>query len=319
MTARRIDFDWNHVQAFLAVAEHGSYSGAAVALGVAQPTVGRQIAALEEELGLTLVQRAGRAIALTPTGVELVEHVKVMYDAALRVARVAAGQSIALDGRVSISASEIVASHFLPPAIAELRASHPGIEIDLIASNASQDLRRREADIALRNYKPKEPELVARKLRESEAYLYGAPAYLQTLGKKRTLESLSRATFINFDRSDTLREGLAALGLPLSPANFAIASASQHAQWALVRHGVGIGIMIAEVGDNDPLVERATDALPAIVVPLWLVTHRDVDTSRRVRVVADALIKHLNTPAPSAAKKRGVEWKRPTKPARRGR
>lgn len=318
MTARRIDFDWNHVQVFLAVAEHGSYSRAATALGVAQPTIGRQIAALEEELGLTLVQRAGRGVALTPTGAELVEHVKVMHDAALRVARVAAGQSEAVDGRVSISASEIVASHFLPPVIAELRRSHPGIEIDLIASNATQDLRKREADIALRNYKPHEPELVARKLRESEAYLYGAPSYLSSLGKKRSLDTLSRATFINFDRSDALRDGLAALGLALTPANFAVACANQHAQWALVREGVGIGIMIAEVGDNDPLVERATDELAAIVVPLWLVTHRDVDTSRRVRVVVDALVRHASAPI-STKNQRGVEWKGPRRKPAHGR
>jgi DNA-binding transcriptional LysR family regulator len=290
MDWHRIDFDWNHVRAFLVTADEGSYSGAARALGIAQPTIGRQVAALEEELGVTLFERVGRGVALTPTGLELIEHVREMSDAALRVSRVAAGQAITLDGPICITASEVVATYLLPPLIAKLRARHPGIEVEIVASNTPQDLRRREADIALRSFRPSEPDLVARKIRDSEAYLYAAPKYLRKLGARLTREGLSRAQFIGFDRTDTFRKGLhAALGIELGPENFPLVSASQHVQWALVREGAGIGIMIAEVGDAEPGVRRALADLPPISVPMWLVTHRDVHTSRRVRVVADFL------------------------------
>jgi DNA-binding transcriptional LysR family regulator len=293
MDQRRVAFDWNHVRAFLATADEGSFSGAARVLGIAQPTIGRQVAALEQELGVTLFERVGRGVTLTSTGLELVEHVRAMSEAAFRVSRVAAGQALSLDGPISISASEIVACYLLPPLVLELRQHHPGLEIEIVASNAPQDLRRREADLAIRNFRPTEPDLVARRLRDSHASLYATPQYLETLGAPLTLELLSRATFIGFDHSARFREGLAALGLSLGPHSFPIVSQSQHVQWALVCRGAGVGIMMVEIGDAEPSVRRALEELPLIPVPMWLVTHREVHTSRRVRVVADFLAEGL--------------------------
>jgi DNA-binding transcriptional LysR family regulator len=305
MDWRRVDFDWNHVRAFLVTADEGSFSAAARTLRMAQPTVGRQVAALEEELGVTLFERVGRGLALTPTGVELAEHVRAMAEAAFRVSRVAAGQAVALDGPISISASEVVATYLLPPLVAALRAQHPGIDVEIVASNAPQDLRRREADIAIRNFRPSEPDLVARKIRDAEAYLYATPKYLRSLGKPLDRDALSRAAFIGFDRADTFRAGLAAaLGLSLTPESFPIVCASQHVQWALVRESAGIGIMMAEIGDAEPSVRRVSKDLPPIPIPMWLVTHRDVRTSRRVRVVADILAQSLVRPYGKARRAR---------------
>lgn len=289
MDWRRIHFDWNRVRAFLVTADEGSYSAAARALGIAQPTVGRQVAALESELKVTLFERAGRGVALTPTGLELIEHVRRMSEAAMQVSRVAAGKATIVEGPLCVTASEMVACHLLPPLVAKLRALYPGLELEIVASNTAQDLRTREADVAVRNFRPTEPELVARHLRDREAHLYASPRYLRGLGRV-TRESLSRATFIGFDHADTFRLGLnAALGLTLEPARFPLLSASQHVQWALVREGAGIGIMMSEVGDAEPSVRRVSKELPGIPIPMWLVTHRDVSTSRRVRVVADFL------------------------------
>lgn len=293
MDWQRVDFDWNHVRAFLATADEGSYSAAARALGVAQPTVGRQVAALEAELGVTLFERAGRGLALTASGLELVEHVRAMSEAAFCVSRIAAGQAVSLVGRVCITASEVVATYLLPPLVARLRMLHPGIEIEIVASNTPQDLRIREADIAIRSFRPTETDLIARKVRDSAAYLYASPTYLERLGPHLTRESLGRAEFIGFDDTDSFRRGLAALGLALTPANFPLVSQSQHVQWALVRAGAGIAIMIAEVGDAEPGVRRVLRDLPPISIPMWLVTHRDVRTSRRVRVVVDFLAQEL--------------------------
>ena len=289
MDWRRVEFDWNAVRAFLATADEGSFSAASRALGIAQPTVGRQVAALETQLGVALFERAGRALALTPTGLELVEHARVMSEGALRVSRVAAGLALSLDGPICLTASEMDAAFLLPPLVAKLRALHPGIEVEIVASNAAQDLRRREADIALRSFRPTEPDLVARRLRDTQAYLYATPKYLRTLGPRVTRESLSRATFIGFDHTDTYRKGLAVLGLDLTPAQFPLLSQSQHVQWALVREGAGIGIMTSGVGDREPGVCRVMKALPPLSLPLWLVMHREVRTSRRVRGVADFL------------------------------
>ena len=125
-------FDWNHARAFLAAAEQGSFSAAALALGVAQPTVGRQVAALEEELGVTLFERVGRGLQLTAVGLDLAEHVRAMRDAAQRASLTAAGESLSLEGVVCITASEFVAAYVLPPIVGRIREAHPGIELELV-------------------------------------------------------------------------------------------------------------------------------------------------------------------------------------------
>src|SRR5690606_15539086 len=111
MDWRHISFDWNQVRAFLVTAEEGSFSAAARASGATQPTIGRQVTGLEEALGVVLFERVGRGLSLTPSGLELVEHARAMGEAAFRLSRVAAGQSLELDGRVCISAGEMIAVH----------------------------------------------------------------------------------------------------------------------------------------------------------------------------------------------------------------
>ena len=117
------------------------------------------------------------------------------------------------------------------------------------------------------------------------------------LGPRVTRAGLAGAAFIGFDRTDGFRKGLAAMvGLTLAPSNFPLVCASQHVQWALVPAGAGIGVMLADVGDAEPGVCRVLDELPPITVPRWLVSHQDVRTSRRLRVVADALALALDRP-----------------------
>ena len=284
------NFDWNRLRAFLVTAEEGSFSAAGRALGTTQPTVGRQVDALERELGVILFERVGRGLQLTATGLELVEHARAMGEAANRVSLVAAGQSLSLEGVVCIAASEAVAACLLPPVIGELRAAYPRIEIEIAASISVSDLLRREADIAIRNFQPSEPDLVARKLWTSQARLYAAPAYLQRLGTPTRKEHLTRADFMGFDRGSALRDGLNALGLELTAKNFPVVTANQLVQWELVKQGLGIAVMMAEIGDSEPLVcPVLPELIPPIPVPMWLVTHRELRTSRRVRVVFDAL------------------------------
>lgn len=292
MDWRRVELDWNHARTFLVAAQEGSFSAAARVLNIAQPTVGRQIASLERDLGATLFERVGRGLEVTPTGLELLEHAQAMGEAALRFARVAAGQSLSLDGPVCISAGEVIATYMLPPIVAQIRAAHPGIVVQIVATNQSSDLSRREADIAIRSYRPTEADLVARKIRDDEGYLYATPEYLASIGNPTTPEELSRADFIAFDETDVFLSGLNAMGMKLTPASFPFVCASQQVQWALVTQGSGVGVMMASVGDADARVRRA---LPDLVfpVPMWLTSHREVKTSRRVRVVYDVLAEEL--------------------------
>ena len=143
-------FDWTQARAFLAAAELGSLSAAARSLGASQPTLSRQVAAFADDLGVTLFERVGRNLVLTETGAEIAEHLKAMTEMEERVALSASGRSQSVEGLIRITASEIYAAFLLPPVLARLRREAPRLTMEIVATNAVTDLRRREADIARR-------------------------------------------------------------------------------------------------------------------------------------------------------------------------
>lgn len=220
MDWRSVKFDWNKARAFLVTAEEGSLSAAARALGMAQPTLGRQVDGLEQELGIVLFERVGRGLTLTPSGLELLVHVRDMGKAAGRVSLTALGQSQALEGKITISASETYATALLPPIIAKLRRQEPGVQVEIVVANQASHLRRREADIAIRNFRPTEPDLIAKKIGDAHAALYATPEYISTIGSPTKPIDLRHADFVNMDHGTTMIKGLNMLGLGLTEANF---------------------------------------------------------------------------------------------------
>jgi DNA-binding transcriptional LysR family regulator len=293
MDWRSVKFDWNKARAFLVTAEEGSLSAAARALGMAQPTLGRQVDGLEQELGIVLFERVGRGLTLTPSGLELLDHVRDMGEAAGRVSMTALGQSQALEGTICISASETYAAVLLPPIIAKLRIMEPGIQVEIVVANHASDLRRREADIAIRNFRPTEPDLIAKKIGDAEAILYATPDYIEKIGNPTKPYDLRHADFVNMDHSGMMLKGLNTLGLGLTEANFPLLTESYLVMWELVRQGAAISILDAHIGDTDPVVRRVLPDLEPLVFPIWLVSHRELTTSRRIRRVYDFLAEEL--------------------------
>jgi len=224
MDWQSVTFDWNQVRAFLVTAEEGSFSAASRALGLTQPTLGRQVAALEDRLGVTLFERLGRSLSLTQSGLELLEHVRAMGDAAGRIALTASGQSQRIEGHVCITATDVLSMHLLPPALKRLRDMAPAIEVEVVASNEVRDLRRREADIAIRHARPEQPDLIAKRLRELSIRFYASTDYLDRLGRPSSLGDLAEAEFIGFDRSGQLLTRLNQMGFPLEKDNFKLTS-----------------------------------------------------------------------------------------------
>ncbi len=293
MDWRSVKFDWNKARAFLVTVEEGSLSAAARALGMAQPTLGRQVDGLERELGIVLFERVGRGLRLTPSGLELLDHVRDMGEAAGRVSMTALGQSQALEGTVCISASETYAAVLLPPIIAKLRIMEPGIQVEIVVTNYASDLRRREADIAIRSFRPTEPDLIAKKIGDAEAVLYATPDYIETIGNPTKPFDLRHADFVNMDHGGIMMKGLNSLGLGLTEANFPLLTKSYLVMWELVRQGAAIGILDAHIGDADPIVRRVLPNLEPLAFPIWLVSHRELATSRRIRRVYDFLAEEL--------------------------
>ncbi|MPW27572.1 LysR family transcriptional regulator [Agarivorans sp. B2Z047] len=294
MDRRSINFDWNRARAFLVTAEEGSLSAAARALAMTQPTLSRQVAALEQELGVSLFERVGGRLSLTASGVELLAHVQAMGQAANNLSLSASGRAEAIEGDVCISASEAVAAFVLPSIVEKLRLHAPGVRVEIIASNDSSDLLRREADIAIRAYQPTELELIARRVADIDVHLYAAKSYLAKWPQPRTIQSLADAKFLAFDKNDELINELAKLGFSLKQSNFPAVVSNHLVQWELVKQGVGIGFMLEQVGDSEPLVERAFPSLAAIPTQSWLVVHRELNTSRRLRMVYDFLAEQLS-------------------------
>ncbi len=293
MDWRSVKFDWNKARAFLVTAEEGSLSAAARALGMAQPTLGRQVDGLEQELGIVLFERVGRGLTLTPSGLELLDHVRDMGEAAGRVSMTALGQSQALEGTICISASETYAAVLLPPVIAKLRILEPGIQVEIVVANHASDLRRREADIAIRNFQPTEPDLIAKKIGDADAVLYATPDYIAKIGYPTKPYDLRHADFVNMDHGGMMIKGLNTLGLGLTEANFPLLTESYLVMWELVRQGAAIGILDAHIGDADPIVRRVLPDLEPLFFPIWLVSHRELKTSRRIRRVYDFLAEEL--------------------------
>ena len=286
-------FDWSHLRLFLAVADQGSLSAAARALGVSQPTAGRQLQALESDLGVKLFARYGRRLSLTEAGWSLVEPARAMADAADRFALAAAGREVGLAGVVRITASEVVATYTLPPILVQLRRAEPEIEVELVASNATDNLMAREADIAVRMYRPTQPDVIARHIRQVPVGAFAAHSYLQRRGVPETADDLLKHDIVGYDRDDTLVRGFAAFGVDVSRRFFPFRTDDQVVAWRAVVAGYGIGFAQMTMGEAEPAVRRVVAELPLPTLSMWLTAHEELRGNRRIRRVFDFLAEGL--------------------------
>ena len=294
MNWKSVKFEWNNTRAFLVTAEEGTLSAAAKALGMTQPTLSRQVAALEAEMGVTLFERVGQRLVLTESGMELLEHARSMGNAALQFSLAATGQSQQIEGSVVISVGELDAVFRLPKMIAKLRREEPGIEIEVVVTNETSDLKRREADIAIRSFRPTQNDLIAKKIGEEVIWLYGTQDYLKRLPQFVEISELTDIQIIGFDRSNSASEVLNQKGWQLTKQNFRLITSFQLLQLELCKEGLGLIFFPADMGDNDPELIRAFEHMgPAIRLPVWLVCHQELRTNLRVRRVFDFIADEL--------------------------
>lgn len=294
MDWKSTNFDWNQTRAFLITATEGSFSAAAAAMDVSQPTVSRQVSALEETLQVVLFEKSGRGLVLTPTGKELLQVAKRMGDAASELSLAASGSSSTLHGSVCISASEISAGYTLPALVLKLQNTYPEIRIEILAANDASDLRRREADIAIRAFRPSELDLIGKKLKTQNWGLYASTAFLKRNGPLEDVSGLERAGFIGYDQSDTIINHLAKQNLRISQENIVVVAQNMLVAMELIKNGTGIGVLPIDVGENQPGIQRVANKLIQFDVENWLVTHSELRTNRRIQVVYDFLGKELS-------------------------
>ncbi|MQT15438.1 LysR family transcriptional regulator [Segnochrobactrum spirostomi] len=280
--------DWTLLRSFLAVVETGSLSAAAATVGQSQPTLSRHIRELEATLGVILFTRSASGLEPTAAAQGLIDDARAMGAAADALALKARGRSQALSGTVRITASVMVANIWLPPILADLRRAEPNIQIEIVATDLTQSLLRRDADIAIRMVDPVERALVARKLGEAAVGLYGTRDYFARRGRVAAMQDLLAHDVIGFDRSETILDLYAAHGHPVTREAFPIRCDDQMVGWHLMLAGAGLGFAQALLADRFPVLERVPlDLLPPM--PVWLVLHEEVRANPRIRRVADVL------------------------------
>ncbi|KQU76937.1 MULTISPECIES: LysR family transcriptional regulator [unclassified Rhizobacter] len=287
---------WELYRSFLGVLEEGSLSGAARALGITQPTVGRHVAALEQALGVVLFTRSQTGLLPTEAARSLQPYAEAMQSTAAALERAAGGQGGgdgAVKGTVRISCADIIGVEVLPPMLAGLHEAHPQLKIELVLTDKLQDLLRREADIAVRMVQPKQEQLIARHIGSIELGLHAHRDYLERRGTPRRPEDLAGHATIGYDQpSAWVRQAEKALH-GMRRETFTLRSDSNLAQLALIRAGAGIGMCQVPLARRDANLVRLLPKLIALPLGTWVTMHEDLRSSPRCRVAFDALVAGL--------------------------
>ena len=283
---------WELYRSFLGVLTEGSLSGAARALGITQPTVGRHIHALEEAFGTALFTRSQIGLMPTEAAVELRPYAQAMQSTAAALERVAVSHNAlgTIKGIVRVSCSDVVGVEVLPPVLTELCAAHPQLRFELVLTDRLQDLLHREADIAVRMARPVQEQLLARRVGPIEVGLHARRDYLQRRGTPIELGELAGHTIIGYDQAtDFLRKAQKTLK-GLSREMFTLSSDSNLAQLALIRVGAGIGMCQVPLARRDPDLVRVLPKLVSFPLESWITMHEDLRRSPQHRVAFDALV-----------------------------
>jgi DNA-binding transcriptional LysR family regulator len=296
---------WELYRSFLAVVREGSLSGAARRLGMTQPTLGRHVAQLEAALGVALFTRSPGGLTPTDAALTLLPHAEAMEASAGSLIRAASGAAGDESGTVRITANEIVGAEVLPPILAAFRRHHPRIALELALTNRTEDLLRRDADIAVRMARPTQEALLARRIGHVPLGLYAHRRYLARFGTPTGLDDLRRHHLIGFDRDARAWQSLDEPRFAFDRGLFSFRADNDLAQLAALRAGLGIG------GCQHPIAARDKALVPVLArevvlrLEMWLVMHEDLRASRPLRLVFDDLAEGLRRYAANDAATEG--------------
>lgn len=289
MHYRMMALSWDLCRSFLAVLDEGSLSAAARRLRLTQPTLGRHVAELEQELGVVLFTRSQTGLDPTDAALELRPHAEAMALAAQALRRTASGEAAEERGSVRITASEIVGTEVLPPILATFNRLHPRIAIELVVSNRSEDLLRREADIAVRMTTPVQGALLQRHIGRIALGFFARRDYLERNGFPESRDALTAHVLIGFDTETPSVRAAQRLGVIPERTAFTLRTDSDVAALQAVRAGFGIGVCQIRIGERDPALVRVLPEAFEIGLEVWLAMHEDLKTVRRMRLVFDHL------------------------------
>ncbi|KQN76453.1 LysR family transcriptional regulator [Devosia sp. Leaf64] len=286
--------DWSLWRSFAAVIENGSLSGAARALKSSQPTVGRHVELLEDQLGVQLFERSLSGLKPNETALKLYGPIARAKGELAEATMMAEGAQDDTGGTVRITASTMISNYVLPEILYTIRMLHPRIALEIVPTDAAGNILMREADIAVRMFRPTQLELVTKHLGDIPVVPIAHHRYLARRGRPTKAEELWKHDLLGFDRSDAIILHAQKLGFPLTRDNFIIRSDDQPHLWEAIRAGLGIGFGQANLARQTPGLEILPIDLAIPPLPIWLTTHRELFTSHRIRAIYDALAERLS-------------------------
>jgi len=282
--------NWDDARVFLAVCRESTLRGAARVLGVDQATVGRRITSLEKSLSATLFLRTSEGYVLTAVGEAALQAVEKMEHSALQLQRQIQGLDDRLTGTVRVSTTDSLAIDFLIPAIARLHALHPDVRVQLDASTQILSLAKREADIAVRNTRPENPDLIARRIARWPVGLFASQAYVDTHGLPQPGSAFEGHDLVVYQPYLQGNKDMTLVSEPVTRGRIVSSLSSGLLVRRSIAAGIGLGEIPVYMGERDGLVRVWPERTRPVPYDVWLVTHADLRHTARVRAVIDEVV-----------------------------
>jgi DNA-binding transcriptional LysR family regulator len=279
--------EWDDLRYFLAVARAGSLVDAARQLRTSPATVGRRVAALEAKLGARLFDRNQTGYAVTESGAAIHKKAEEVEEAVLSVEREALGRDLHVSGRVRLATSDELAANLIAPHLGEFRRSHPHVVLEVVARHDLVNLSRREADIALRSARPEQHNLMIRRSGWWKGGLYAAKSYAAAHDLKPGIRNFSNLDIITWTEEFAHFRGGPWFAEHARDATVALQANSRRIHHSACKAGIGLAILPCLAADGDPDLICLLPPEQVFVAELYLVTHRDLARTARVRTVID--------------------------------
>ncbi len=291
--------DWDDLRFFLSLSRNGSLSAAAKELHVAQSTVGRRLASLEDSLGVRLLNRTPEGYVPTQAGEGVRVQAERLEAEAMALERDVGGRDVRMAGLVRVTCVEAIATHILAPCLASLQNEQPDIMIELIPNARELSLSMREADVSVRLKQPDQHDLVVRRIGTIAFGLYASPAYLERRGELDFEGGCPGHHLItqSEDIEDAAQTGWLTDRAPR--VRVAMQTSSHESAVAAAIHGGGLACLARFRADREEGLQRLTIAPPIPSASIWLVVHRDNRQTPRIRAVLTHITERVRQMAPT--------------------
>jgi DNA-binding transcriptional LysR family regulator len=283
--------DWDDLRSFLAVSERGSISGAAKFLNVNHSTVLRRLSSLEKRLGARLFDRLPKGYGLTPQGEELRHRLHGVSEQIETAQRSLSGRDLGLAGAIRITTTDTLMHGLLMPYLAEFRASHPAIQMEIVINNTFLNLSRREADIAVRPANKVPENLMGRRVGRLRTAIYASKKYLKKNGLKKNWRS---HVWVGPDEALAHLAQAKWMRANIPEERIGVRIDSLLGMLAAVRDGMGVGLLLCFLAEGETEIVPLAEPIDELETDLWILTHPALKSVARVKALSDFLYDRLH-------------------------